>query len=76
MQGVDTLMSPWRSEESEGKGEANSSDEERGMSEQEARRIAGKFKGAGTSSKPLRSLIEDEKEVEKERDERLSRLRD
>lgn len=69
-------MSPRRSEESEGKGEAHSSEEERGMSEQEARRIAGKFKGAGTPSKSLRSLIEEEKEVEQERDERLSRLRD
>lgn len=54
-----------------------SSSEEWGMSEEEAREIAGKFKGAGTKpSQSLRSIIEDEKEVEEQRDERLSRLRE
>lgn len=69
---VHTLMSPERSEK-----ERDSSSEEWGMSEEEARRLAGKFKGAGTKPpESLRSLIEDEKEVEKQRDERLSQLRE
>lgn len=57
--------------------QTGSSSEEWGMSEEEARQIAGKFKGAGTKpSQSLRSIIEDEKDVEKQRDERLSQLRE
>lgn len=63
-------MSPDRSnKETEPEGEGQ------GMSEEEARRVAGRFKGAGVNPpESLRSIIESEKELDAKRDERLSDL--
>lgn len=57
--------------------DSRSPEDEDNMSEEEARQIAGKFKGAGDPpSKSLRELMEKEKDLEGKRDERLSRVRE